>query len=214
MKHRLRILVTAGPTRERIDPVRYLSSPSSGRMGFAVAARAARRGHRVTLISGPVDLAAPAGVRVARVETAAQMARAVDRAFASCDAVVMTAAVADYAPARTARAKIKKSNKPLVLRLVPTQDILAGLGRRKGSRVLVGFALETGRELRNAREKLMRKNLDLIVANRPESFGGPTIRAALLFRDGRVERLPVLRKDVLAGRLVREVELACRCSKA
>jgi len=214
VKHPLRILVTAGPTRERIDPVRFLSNPSSGRMGFAVAARAAKRGHRVMLVSGPVDLADPPGVSVTQVETAAQMARAVGRAFATCDAVVMTAAVADYTPARPARAKLKKTGRPLVLRLIPTQDILSGLGRRKGRRVLIGFALETGGELRNAREKLMRKNLDLIVANRPESFGGPTIRATLLFRDGRVERLPLLRKEALAGRLIREIEGACRCSKA
>jgi phosphopantothenoylcysteine decarboxylase/phosphopantothenate--cysteine ligase len=179
-------------------------------MGFAVARRAAVRGHRVTLVTGPVALPDPPGVRVARVVSAADMAREVSRRFAACDAVVMTAAVADYAPARRARQKLKKTGRPLRLRLTPTRDILMGLGRRKGGRVLIGFALESSDELRRARQKLVRKNLDLIVANRPATLDARTIRAALLFPDGRSDRLPPMSKERFASRLVREVERACR----
>lgn len=206
----LRILVTAGPTREYLDPVRFLSNASSGRMGFAVARRAAARGHRVTLVTGPVELPDPPGVRVVRVISAAAMAREVGARFATSDAVIMTAAVADYTPSRTARRKLKKTGRPIALRLEPTRDILLGLGRRKGHRVLVGFALESHNLVRRARAKLLRKNLDLIVANRPDTLGNSSIRATLLFRDGREEALPPMSKERLAARLVSEVEQARR----
>ncbi len=158
------VLVTAGPTREPVDPVRYLSNRSSGRMGYALAAAAARRGARVVLVSGPVELAPPYGVELLRVESAAQMHEAVLRAAGEAHAVFMTAAVADYAPA-AADSKIKRSGGALTLTLEENPDILAELGRDKGDRLLVGFAAETERVVENARDKLRRKNLDWIVAN-------------------------------------------------
>jgi phosphopantothenoylcysteine decarboxylase/phosphopantothenate--cysteine ligase len=210
----LRLLVTAGPTREHIDPVRFLSNPSSGRMGFAVATEAARRGHRVVLVTGPVELEDPPRIETVRIVSAAQMDRAVRRRFARCDAVVMTAAVADYTPAKSSKRKQKKTGRPTLLRLKPTVDILAGLGKRKGARVLVGFALETHDEIKAAKDKLRRKNLDLIVSNRPNTFGRRGIRATLVFSDGRTVRLGETTKSALARRLVREVERSCRSSKA
>ncbi len=158
------VLVTAGPTREPVDPVRYLSNRSSGRMGYALAAAAARRGARVVLVSGPVELAPPYGVELLRVESAAEMREAVLRAAGEAHAVFMTAAVADYAPA-AADSKIKRSGGALTLTLEENPDILAELGRDKGDRLLVGFAAETERVVENARDKLRRKNLDWIVAN-------------------------------------------------
>ncbi|MFH1024557.1 MAG: phosphopantothenoylcysteine decarboxylase [Planctomycetota bacterium] len=197
--------MTAGPTREYIDRVRFISNPSTGRMGFAVAEAAARRGHRVVLVTGPVTLPDPAGVRVVRVESAADMARAVFREYPRADAVVMTAAVGDYRPARRAPGKIPKSKAGLTLRLVRTIDILSALGARKGRRVLVGFALEASGGRRRARAKLLRKNCDGLVWNRPEAFGAERSRFELLRRGGIVFS-GRMSKRVLAERLVRFVE--------
>ena len=169
-----RVLVTAGPTREHIDPVRFISNPSSGKMGYAIAAVAARRGADVTLVSGPTVLPDPAGVKVVRVETAEQMARAVDPAAAGIDLFVGAAAVSDYRPQTTAASKIKKGPGDETLVLSRTHDILAGLGARfagaKDAPVLVGFAEETEEVIARAREKLKTKRCDLVVANR---VGGP-----------------------------------------
>lgn len=165
-KKRLRILVTAGPTREFLDPVRFLSNPSSGKMGYALAAEAARRGASVTLISGPVSLPAPP-VKLVRVLSADQMYRATLQEAVRADVILMCAAVSDYRPSVASRRKLKKSDNPLVVRLVRTKDILKELGRRKRQgQVLVGFAAETERLEAYARRKLFQKNLDLIVANR------------------------------------------------
>jgi phosphopantothenoylcysteine decarboxylase/phosphopantothenate--cysteine ligase len=204
----MRFLVTAGPTEEYLDDVRFISNPSSGRMGYAVAREARRRGHKVTLVSGPVALDPPSGVKVVKVVSAAQMNRAVRRAFARCDVVVMTAAVADYAPRRRVRGKIKKASRELSIRLVRTPDILEGLGARKGRRLLVGFALESSDELANARAKLAAKRLDWIVCNRPDSFRSDRIRATILTRNGGAYNFPTLGKDRLARLLVRLVERA------
>ena len=165
------IVVTAGPTRERIDPVRYLSNRSSGKMGYALAAAAARRGARVTLISGPVRLAPPFGVECIPVETSTQMREAVLQARREAAAVFMAAAVSDYVP-QVAASKIKRSGSPLVLTLDEGPDILSELGATRQEKLLVGFRRRDGRSRSNARAKLERKNLDFIVANdvsRPDS---------------------------------------------
>lgn len=203
----MRCLVTAGPTREPLDPVRFVSNRSSGRMGYALASEAVRRGCRVTLVSGPVAVPAPRGARLLRVETAEEMRRATVRESRRSDLVIMAAAVADYRPAAPAARKIKKRAVRLSLRLERTPDILAELGRRKpAGQVLVGFAAETHDLLANARAKLARKNLDYIVANpvgRPGSgFESPHNRATLLGREGVVRAFPLLRKEVLARRLL------------
>jgi phosphopantothenoylcysteine decarboxylase/phosphopantothenate--cysteine ligase len=201
-----RILVTAGPTREPVDAVRFLSNPSTGRMGFAVARIAARRGAEVTLISGPVALADPPGVSVVRVGSAAEMADAVRAAFPSCDAVVMAAAVADATPVAPVGTKLKKGDLPPALPLAPTEDILAGLGARKEHRVLVGFAMETGDLVRHAQAKLERKNLDLLVANdlgvEGAGFATETNVVTLLAPGRPPEPLAKMSKDAVASVLL------------
>jgi len=183
-----RVLVTAGPTREPVDAVRFLGNRSSGRMGVTIAEAAATRGAAVTLVLGPVDVPPPAGVAVVRVETAAEMAAAVDEVFEATDAVVMAAAVADFRPARPRSDKIKKDSGPPALDLEPTPDILAGLGKRKSGQILVGFAAETGDVESEGRRKLAEKNLDVVVANLVGSpgtgFGSATNRAAILTAGG------------------------------
>lgn len=200
----MRIVVTAGPTWEWMDRVRFVSNPSSGKMGFAVARAAAARGHRVTLVTGPVALTAPRGIRTVRVVTTEQMRRATVAAFRRADAAVMTAAVADFRPARPIRGKIKR--KSLTVRFVPTTDILKELGDKKGGRVLVGFALEVGDGRAHAVQKLRRKNLDAIVLNDPRSFGGDRIKATLLEAGGGVVRFGRVTKRRLAVELVRWIE--------
>jgi phosphopantothenoylcysteine decarboxylase/phosphopantothenate--cysteine ligase len=158
------VLITAGPTREPVDPVRYLGNRSSGKTGYALAAAARRRGARVVLVSGPVAIAPPWGVELVRVETAAEMREAVLAARSSADAVFMAAAVADYAPV-PAPAKIKKSEASTTLTLERGPDILRELGESKGESLLIGFAAETENLLSNARQKLAAKNLDFIIAN-------------------------------------------------
>jgi phosphopantothenoylcysteine decarboxylase/phosphopantothenate--cysteine ligase len=183
-----RVLVTAGPTHEPIDPVRFLGNRSSGTMGFAVAAEAGRRGAGVTLVTGPVSLPDPPGVEVIRVETAEEMAAAVFERYDTTDAVVMAAAVADFRPEQRAPQKLKKEQGPPRLTLTPTTDILLTMGKRKEHQVLTGFAAET-EDLENAaRRKLTEKNLDLVVVNevgRPGTgFGSSTNRAAILAAAG------------------------------
>jgi phosphopantothenoylcysteine decarboxylase/phosphopantothenate--cysteine ligase len=187
------LLVTAGPTQEPVDAVRFVGNHSSGKMGFAVAGEAARRGARVVLIAGPVSIDPPPAVEVVRVQTAAEMSAAVGSRFGECDAVVMAAAVADFRPAAPRGDKIKKEGGPPRLELEPTEDILAGLGKRKEHQVLVGFAAETGDVLAEGRRKLSEKNLDLLVANRVGSpgtgFGSETNEAAILSREDADESL-------------------------
>jgi phosphopantothenoylcysteine decarboxylase / phosphopantothenate---cysteine ligase len=207
----VRVLVTAGPTREPIDPVRYLSNRSSGKMGYAVARAAAARGHQVVLVSGPVALRAPRAVRVVRVGTAADMLAAVRRHLAACDALVMAAAVADWTPAVYSPSKLKKGQGGArSLRLVPTADILSTLRPRKGRRIYVGFAAETDRLEEESRRKLAAKGLDLIVGNDVTQPGAgfevDTNRVTLVYADGRVERWPQMLKTAVARRLVRCVE--------
>ena len=204
-----KVLVTAGPTREPLDPVRYIGNRSSGKMGFAVAEAAARRGADVTLVAGPVTLDTPAGVTRVDVETAAEMFDAVAKRKADWDIAVLTAAVADYTVAEPAEEKIKKdpSNaEGLALSLVRTRDILATLGRERDGGVLIGFALETENEHANAARKLREKNADIIVLNNPRvegaGFGSDTNVATLLFSDGREERLDLMSKHALADTIL------------
>ncbi|RMF70814.1 MAG: phosphopantothenoylcysteine decarboxylase [Planctomycetota bacterium] len=204
----LRILVTAGPTREYIDSVRYISNDSSGRMGIAIAAAAARRGHSVTLVHGPVSIRPPRGVRAIGVISAAEMLKACLREWPRQDALVMAAAVADYTPARRRATKLKKSSGELSLRLKPTPDVLRRLSRnRRADQVVIGFALEDTHARRNAAEKLARKNLDAIVLNRPHVIGSAdTAMEILLAGEPGWITVPPCAKAAAATRLVRLVE--------
>ena len=188
-----RIVITAGPTHEPVDPVRYLSNASSGKMGYAIAAAAAAHGAHVTLISGPVSLPEPAGVGVIHVTTASEMLDATQDAFATADAAILAAAVSDYRPDKAADHKLKKAHEHLdSIELVETRDILAALCSQKGDRVVVGFAAETNDLLSNAQAKLARKGADLIVANdvsrRDSTFGADTSRIALVSPAGVTQR--------------------------
>ncbi len=199
----MRFLITAGPTREHLDPVRYLSNRSSGKMGYALAAAAQAHGP-VTLVSGPVSLAAPTGVELVPVVSAAEMAEAVFRRYAAADVVIMAAAVCDFRPRQVAGHKLKKQAVELTLELEPTTDILAELGRRKTRQVLVGFAVETNDVETYALDKLRRKSLDLIVANEVSAFDAETNAVVILAADGSRERLPELpKRDVAAAILER-----------
>lgn len=202
----MRILITAGPTREFIDDVRFISNPSTGRVGFACAEAAQDRGHRVTLVTGPVELPDPKGVTVVRITSAQEMHRATMKVYRTADAVIATAAVSDYRPAHRFRGKLKKGAKHVELSLVATPDILAEMGRRKRGHILVGFALESRNGPANALEKLRRKNLDAIVLNAPSSFGTDSMKATILHAHGEEERLRHVAKSTLAKRLVRLIE--------
>jgi phosphopantothenoylcysteine decarboxylase/phosphopantothenate--cysteine ligase len=203
------VLVTAGPTREPLDPVRYLSNRSSGKMGYAVAAAAAARGARVVLVSGPTALATPPGADRVDVETAQEMHDAVLATLPQTTVVIKAAAVADYRPKAVQPRKIKKSEAAATLSLEPTPDILAEVGRRKGRRILVGFAAETDDLVANARQKLARKGLDLVVANDVTApgagFDADTNVVTLIGADGEAEALPRLSKREVADRILDRV---------
>ncbi len=204
-----RLLVSAGPTREYLDPVRFLSNPSSGLMGYALAEAARDRGAEVVLVSGPTGLKAPWGMEVVRVESALEMRKALLERYSWAQGVIMAAAVADYRPAQRLEEKEAKGEEERHLRLVRNPDILEELGWEKGSRVLVGFAMETREGLARAREKLLRKNLDLVALNYVNregvGFASPENEVTLLFRDGRVENLPRAPKKAIAHRILDHV---------
>jgi phosphopantothenoylcysteine decarboxylase/phosphopantothenate--cysteine ligase len=207
----LRVLVTAGPTREAIDPVRYLSNHSSGRMGVAVAAQAWARGADVVLVHGPLSVPVPVGVSAVPVTTTAEMCDAVRAAIGAADVVVMAAAPADYTAAAPAPEKIKKSGGPLEIELASTVDILRETaGARKSGTIVVGFALETRDLLSNARLKLQGKALDLVVANDATEpgagFGGDTNRVTLVARSGSDEHLALMSKADVASAILDRVE--------
>jgi phosphopantothenoylcysteine decarboxylase/phosphopantothenate--cysteine ligase len=201
-----KILVTAGPTREPIDPVRFISNPSSGKMGFAVARAAEYRGAKVTLITGPTNLSDPNNVAVIKVNTAKEMALAVFDNFEHYDIMIKTAAVSDYRPKDYAEQKLKKDKDELVLSLERTQDILKEIGRSKKEQVLVGFAAETEQLERYAEEKLAEKNLDIIVGNivgnSDSGFGADTNTVTLFYKGGTKENLPQMPKDDVANLLL------------
>jgi phosphopantothenoylcysteine decarboxylase/phosphopantothenate--cysteine ligase len=206
----LRILVTAGPTREAIDPVRFISNRSSGKMGFAIADRARHRGAEVVLISGPTYCTPPAGVETVTIESAADMAREVRGRFDAADVVIKAAAVLDFTPKSPHDKKVKKEECADVIELSRTEDILASLGKDKGDKILVGFAAETHDLEKNAQSKLKVKNLDLIVANdvsHPESgFETDTNIVKIFGQDGIEESLPMLTKEEVADRVLRYVK--------
>lgn len=198
-------LVTAGPTREHFDPVRFISNPSTGKMGFALAAELARRGADVTLVSGPSALETPAGVNRVNVTTALQMREKVLEIFEEADSVIMAAAVSDVRPGSYSPQKTKKQDISPVVEMEINPDILLELGQVKGDRVLVGFALETGDGENEALRKLREKNLDLIVLNwadRPGGFAGDTNQALVLGQEGLREYIPQMDKQELASRLL------------
>ncbi len=181
----MRVLVTAGPTREYLDAVRFISNPSSGKMGFACAQAAADAGHDVTLVTGPVALPDPPGLRTLRVVSALDMYRAVMKVYPRTDAVIMTAAVGDYRPAERIAGKLKKTSKTLTLKLVRTRDILRALGEKKGKRTLIGFALEVQDAVHQAMLKAQKKKLDYIVLNSPRSFAADRMDCSV-YREGQL----------------------------
>jgi phosphopantothenoylcysteine decarboxylase/phosphopantothenate--cysteine ligase len=201
-----RFLITAGPNREPIDPVRYLSNRSSGKMGYALARAGLRRGASVALVSGPTSLEPPAGARLISVTTAAEMRRAVLEEFPNCTAVIMAAAVSDYRPAESSSSKMKRGRASWELRLEPNPDILKELGAKKDGKLLVGFAAETDDLAANAKKKLRGKNLDMIVANdvtqAGSGFDGDTNIATIVDRSGASRALPLMTKDELADQIL------------
>lgn len=206
----MRILVTAGPTREHLDPVRYISNRSSGKMGYAIADVARERGHEVVLVSGPVALPAPAGMLVERVVSADDMLEAVRRHFRTSDALIMAAAVADWRPAERSGQKVKKLESGGELRLVRTPDILCELRAEKGPRVVVGFSAETGDLLAEAKRKCEAKGLDLVVANdvsrTDAGFDVDTNAVTFVMPDGAIREMPLMSKRAVAGHIVEWVE--------
>ena len=203
------VLVTAGPTRENLDPVRYLTNRSSGKMGYAVAEAAARRGAHVILVSGPTSLEVPTGVERIDVRTAEEMHRAVLDKVANCSIAIFAAAVSDYRPTEPNGQKIKRSSDSFTLSLEPTPDILASVAGNKGERFIVGFAAETEQVAENARKKLASKNADLIVANDVSAEGAgfdlDTNIVTLFARDGRDLAFPRMSKSEVAERILDEV---------
>ncbi len=203
-------MITAGPTREFIDPFRYISNPSSGKMGYALARAAKECGHEVTLISGPVELPPPEGVAVVPVVTALEMREAVRERFPDAQVVIMAAAVSDYRPEEKLDRKMKKAEEEITLKLIRNPDILEELGKEKGERLLVGFSAETDNLIDNAAQKLKTKNLDLVVANDltvPDSgFASDDNRVVLLDRRGGVEEWPLLDKEEVARRLIGKIK--------
>jgi phosphopantothenoylcysteine decarboxylase/phosphopantothenate--cysteine ligase len=196
-----KVLVTAGPTREPIDPVRFISSPSSGKMGYAVARAAEQRGGEVILVTGPTSLPDPLKVTMVRVQTAQEMALAVFEHLENSHIIIKAAAVSDYRPIDPAKQKVKKEKDEMVLLLGKNQDILKELGRRKKDQVLVGFAAETEDLEKNAEKKLAEKNLDIIVGNQvgPSSgFEADTNKVTLFYKDGTNEPMPEMGKDAVA----------------
>ncbi len=213
-----RVIVTAGPTREALDPVRYISNHSSGLMGVSIAASAWRRGAEVLLVHGPLSVPLPEGPQSVAVETTQEMRDAVAEALGTSDALIMAAAPADFAPRDPKSTKIKKGDSPAAIELSPTPDILLTTrqNRRPGS-VIVGFALETGDPRANAREKMTRKGLDMIVANdateHGAGFGVPTNRVTFIHADGGEEALPLLPKEEVADELLDRVEILLESSR-
>ena len=203
------VLVTAGPTCEDLDPVRYITNRSSGKMGYAVAEAAARRGARVLLVSGPTSLETPTGVERMDVRSAEDMRRAVQERFAQSSIAIFAAAVADYRPAEAYTQKLKRGKEELTVRLEPNPDILAEAARNKGDRLVAGFAAETDHVAENARKKLAAKNADLIVANdvtaEGAGFDGDTNIVTLFARDGRDLPLPKMSKREVAERILDEI---------
>ncbi|MCC7064420.1 MAG: hypothetical protein IT456_16530 [Planctomycetes bacterium] len=201
------IMITAGPTREYLDDVRFLSNGSSGRMGCALAEAARTAGHAVCLVLGPVDLAPPSGVTVFSVTSALEMQAAAEAAFQAADILIAAAAVADYRPLHRVAGKPAKQGERVTLELVPNPDIVAGLAAKRGRRVVVGFALESvsagmAAAIARGRDKLRRKQLDLVVVNLHDAIGGVSSDVVLCYADGRDEALGLADKNLTAAHIV------------
>jgi len=209
----VRFVVTAGPTREPIDPVRFLSNRSSGKMGYAIAEAALASGHDVTLISGPVNLSPPERARFVSVTTSEEMFERVQRAIGDCDVFVMCAAVGDYKPANFSPQKLKKENMPRSLELVPTRDILSAIARGPRSFLTIGFAAETNDVEENAQRKLRAKNCDMIIANdvsRADSgMESDQNEVEIFFRTGERKKIPSAPKKIIARELVKIISNMC-----
>ena len=217
VKKRMHFLITAGGTREYIDPVRFISNASSGKMGYALAGAALKAGHKVILISAS-DLQPPVGVQFIGVENASQMFKAVKKYFPKCDCLIMAAAVADYTPAKFSKTKIKKSNRPLTIKLKPTPDILKWAGNQKlktknfnppdvwriklKTKILVGFALEDKNLKANAEKKMKEKNLDIIIANTPSSIGSEETEGLIKTAKDPWQKLASASKKAIAKKIV------------
>jgi phosphopantothenoylcysteine decarboxylase/phosphopantothenate--cysteine ligase len=197
-------VITAGGTREYIDPVRFISNASSGRMGYALAEVALKAGHRVTLISAMTNLVPPRGAKIIPAETSGEMFREVKKALKKCDVLIMAAAVSDYKVEKASKVKIKKSDQPIVLKLVPTTDILKWAGEHKTSQYIVGFALEDRAILSRARKKLRDKRADMIVANSPSAIGALKSRVYVLTAGG-VEKIGPASKEKIAKKIVEKI---------
>lgn len=206
----IKILVSAGPTREPVDPARFISNPSTGKMGYAIARESANRGADVVLVSGPTVFEAPANTKFIPVTKASEMANTVLKEAKNANVVIMAAAVADYTPVKYSKSKIKKDNGKLLIELTRTEDILKKLGEDKDRRILVGFAAETDNLEQNAIQKLKEKKLDLIVVNKigeeGSGFGSDTNKVILIFRNGKLKRLDTMPKSEVAKILLDEVK--------
>ncbi|HKP03106.1 MAG TPA: phosphopantothenoylcysteine decarboxylase [Chthoniobacterales bacterium] len=203
----MRFVVTAGPTREAIDPVRFISNRSSGKMGYAIAEAALAQGNEVTLISGPAAIAPPPEATFVSITTSDELHDAVQRAVPTCDVLVMCAAVSDYKPAAVSPRKMKKRNAPFALRLIATRDILASLPKDNRRYLVVGFAAETHDLKINAREKLLRKNCDLMVANdvsgKDSGMESDENEVLIFFRNGETKKISRAPKKIIARELVK-----------
>lgn len=207
----MRFLITAGGTREYIDPVRFISNASSGRMGYALAEAAYKAGHKVTLISAS-DAQPPIGVDFVGVETAAEMFEAVKKFFNRCDCLIMAAAVSDYTPVKKSKTKIKKSKRDLVIRLKPTVDILSWVStnKKKKKQIVVGFALENKDIRKQAQKKLKDKNLDMIIANKPEAIGADKSTVFFKTVNSKWQKVEYSDKAVIAKKIIKVIErLSC-----
>ena len=199
----MHFLITAGGSREYIDPVRFISNASTGKMGYALARAAITAGHKVTLITAPTSLRTPPRAKIISVETSAQMFEAVKKYFDKCDCLIMAAAVSDYTPVTPSKTKIKKNRAGLTLKLKPTTDILKWAGKNKKSRVVVGFALEDKAIRPRAEKKLKEKNLDMIIANTTAAIGAETSAVQIKCKDSKWIKFPMSAKSTVAGRIIR-----------
>jgi len=202
----MRILITAGATREYIDPVRFISNASSGRMGFCLARAALNAGHKVTVIAAAVSLRSPAKAKVINVETAAEMFSAVKKHFDRCDCLIMAAAVSDYRPVKKSKTKIKKSPTDLSIELKPTPDILKWAGRNKKHKIVVGFALEDKALRKNAEQKLKEKHLDMIIANTPAAIAAEKSSLDIKTPNSSWIKLPTAPKTTNAKKIIRQIK--------
>lgn len=207
----MRILITSGGTREYIDPVRFISNASSGKMGYALALAAVKAGHKTTLITAPTTQKVPIGSKAIKVGTAAEMFKAVKNNFGKCDCLIMAAAVADYTPVKPSKTKIKKDNQSLTIKLKPTTDILKWAGRNKkknktNRQIVVGFALEQKRLKTEAQRKLEDKDLDIIIANSPDAIGSEVTTVQIKTITGKWIKIEKANKNAIAKKIINLIE--------